>query len=243
MEAERKGCICPPSVPVCVCGRSPRLRLITKSAHRQPGRGGRQPARPQRPAPGRRTDRRVAPDEPTGRTGARTHDPTTRPRGREERTSMSKRHQSSRRRSYGRRQHELRERTERQDPVSDRRAAGAESGEAERDGFAFLDLDLPAPARASRSATSGRLPGRPIAPDLPSSARRRDARPRAAPVAPDRPRPAPPGPGRDHARRDRPRLPAGVLLARPERPRVGDRLRDRPARATSARPSMPVARS
>jgi 16S rRNA (cytosine1402-N4)-methyltransferase len=31
MEAERKGCICPPSLPVCVCGRTPRLRLITKS--------------------------------------------------------------------------------------------------------------------------------------------------------------------------------------------------------------------
>ena len=32
---------------------------------------------------------------------------------------MSKRHQSSRRRSYGRRQHEIRERTERQDPILD----------------------------------------------------------------------------------------------------------------------------
>ena len=31
MEAERKGCICPPSVPVCVCGRKPRLRLLTRS--------------------------------------------------------------------------------------------------------------------------------------------------------------------------------------------------------------------
>lgn len=31
MEAERKGCICPPSVPVCVCGRTPRLRLLTRS--------------------------------------------------------------------------------------------------------------------------------------------------------------------------------------------------------------------
>jgi 16S rRNA (cytosine1402-N4)-methyltransferase len=31
MDAERKGCICPPSLPVCVCGREPRLRLITKS--------------------------------------------------------------------------------------------------------------------------------------------------------------------------------------------------------------------
>jgi len=31
LDAERKGCVCPPSLPVCVCGRSPRLRLITKS--------------------------------------------------------------------------------------------------------------------------------------------------------------------------------------------------------------------
>ena len=29
LDAERKGCICPPSVPVCVCGRLPRLRLVT----------------------------------------------------------------------------------------------------------------------------------------------------------------------------------------------------------------------
>ncbi len=28
--AERRGCICPPEVPVCVCGKSPRLRLVTR---------------------------------------------------------------------------------------------------------------------------------------------------------------------------------------------------------------------
>jgi 16S rRNA (cytosine1402-N4)-methyltransferase len=28
-QAERRGCICPPEVPVCVCGRAPRLRLVT----------------------------------------------------------------------------------------------------------------------------------------------------------------------------------------------------------------------
>ena len=27
--AERRGCICPPEVPLCVCGHSPRLRLVT----------------------------------------------------------------------------------------------------------------------------------------------------------------------------------------------------------------------
>ncbi len=30
LDAERKGCICPPSVPVCICGRKPRLRLVTR---------------------------------------------------------------------------------------------------------------------------------------------------------------------------------------------------------------------
>jgi len=28
-QAERRGCICPPHLPVCVCGRNPRLRLVT----------------------------------------------------------------------------------------------------------------------------------------------------------------------------------------------------------------------
>ena len=27
--AERRGCVCPPELPVCVCGRNPRLRLLT----------------------------------------------------------------------------------------------------------------------------------------------------------------------------------------------------------------------
>jgi 16S rRNA (cytosine1402-N4)-methyltransferase len=29
-QAERRGCICPPELPVCVCGRNPRLRLVTR---------------------------------------------------------------------------------------------------------------------------------------------------------------------------------------------------------------------
>lgn len=29
-QAEQRGCICPPAVPVCVCGRAPRLRLVGK---------------------------------------------------------------------------------------------------------------------------------------------------------------------------------------------------------------------
>ena len=28
LAAERRGCICPPEVPVCVCGRAPRLRAV-----------------------------------------------------------------------------------------------------------------------------------------------------------------------------------------------------------------------
>ena len=29
-QAERRGCVCPPELPVCVCGRNPRLRLVTR---------------------------------------------------------------------------------------------------------------------------------------------------------------------------------------------------------------------
>jgi 16S rRNA (cytosine1402-N4)-methyltransferase len=28
-QAERRGCVCPPELPVCVCGRNPRLRIVT----------------------------------------------------------------------------------------------------------------------------------------------------------------------------------------------------------------------
>jgi len=28
-QAERRGCVCPPEIPLCVCGRNPRLRLVT----------------------------------------------------------------------------------------------------------------------------------------------------------------------------------------------------------------------
>ncbi|HEY6571173.1 MAG TPA: 16S rRNA (cytosine(1402)-N(4))-methyltransferase RsmH [Candidatus Limnocylindrales bacterium] len=30
IAAERRGCVCPPEAPVCVCGHSPRLRLVTR---------------------------------------------------------------------------------------------------------------------------------------------------------------------------------------------------------------------
>ncbi len=29
-QAEERGCVCPPELPACVCGRSPRLRLLTR---------------------------------------------------------------------------------------------------------------------------------------------------------------------------------------------------------------------
>ncbi|MEO8571396.1 MAG: 16S rRNA (cytosine(1402)-N(4))-methyltransferase RsmH [Chloroflexota bacterium] len=29
-QAERRGCVCPAELPVCVCGRNPRLRLVTR---------------------------------------------------------------------------------------------------------------------------------------------------------------------------------------------------------------------
>jgi 16S rRNA (cytosine1402-N4)-methyltransferase len=32
--AERRGCTCPPELPVCVCGRKPRLRLVGRQPHR-----------------------------------------------------------------------------------------------------------------------------------------------------------------------------------------------------------------
>jgi 16S rRNA (cytosine1402-N4)-methyltransferase len=30
IASEQRGCICPPELPICVCGRNPRLRLVTK---------------------------------------------------------------------------------------------------------------------------------------------------------------------------------------------------------------------
>ncbi len=30
LQAEQRGCICPPELPTCVCGRDPRLRIVTR---------------------------------------------------------------------------------------------------------------------------------------------------------------------------------------------------------------------
>lgn len=54
---------------------------------------------------------------------------------------MSKRHQTSRRRSYGRRQHELRERIEKTHP-RDLAEFDLRHEDEEADGFPFFDLDL-----------------------------------------------------------------------------------------------------
>ena len=82
-----------------------RLRPIAASAPRDPAvadpdgrRDRRQPPRAERPPAGRRAPRRLT-------TSGRAHG-----RHGKEEASVSKRHQSSRRRSYGRRQHELHER-------------------------------------------------------------------------------------------------------------------------------------
>jgi 16S rRNA (cytosine1402-N4)-methyltransferase len=34
LAAESRGCVCPPDLPICACGREPRLRLLTKKAVR-----------------------------------------------------------------------------------------------------------------------------------------------------------------------------------------------------------------
>ena len=54
---------------------------------------------------------------------------------------MSKHHQQSRRRSYGRRQHELRERVEKTHP-RDLAEFDLRRAEEDPDGFPFFDLDL-----------------------------------------------------------------------------------------------------
>ena len=115
LQAERRGCTCPPEVPVCVCGRKPRLRLLSpkglvpsdRGDHRQPPRPKCAPAR--RGTDGGLVDLR-APTPPPCTSPAGRGDPTV---IEEEEPPMSKRHSASRRRTYGRRQHELHERVDR----------------------------------------------------------------------------------------------------------------------------------
>ena len=114
---ERRGCICPPELPVCVCGRPPRLR--GRSARRRASRATtRSPPTPVRAALG------SGPPSGSRHEGAIDHashvipPSTTAPSHASQRTtpghqegSIVSRHQSRRRRTYGRRQHELHERT------------------------------------------------------------------------------------------------------------------------------------
>ena len=45
LQERAKGCTCPPDFPVCVCGKEPELRLLTRKAVRPVGpRAGREPA-------------------------------------------------------------------------------------------------------------------------------------------------------------------------------------------------------
>ena len=46
-----RGCICPPDLPVCVCGREPEAELLNRRADRaERRRGGAEPARALRQA-------------------------------------------------------------------------------------------------------------------------------------------------------------------------------------------------
>ncbi len=112
LAAERRGCVCPPELPICVCGRNPRLRLVT------------------RPSLGRRAPRRL------------TTKPSHRTRGG---VTVSKRHQSSRRRAYGRRQHEVHERAgnQRHNPTMEEMDLDAFGVSSQVDPFAFLDPRAP----------------------------------------------------------------------------------------------------
>ena len=65
-----RGCVCPPELPVCVCGREPEAELLTRRAGRARPRGGRRNPRSQaRPtcAPRSRSPRRGRGRPPDGR--------------------------------------------------------------------------------------------------------------------------------------------------------------------------------
>ena len=77
LAAERRGCTCPPEAPVCVCGKEPRLRLVTRPSLTPTEDGDhRQPARQERAAPRRRAARRVAGEEEQQSPDARDPAPT-----------------------------------------------------------------------------------------------------------------------------------------------------------------------
>ena len=60
LNAERRGCVCPPEVPVCVCGQvAPPAPRDPPVADPQRGRDRGEPEGAQRPTPGRRATRRM----------------------------------------------------------------------------------------------------------------------------------------------------------------------------------------
>ena len=65
-QAERRGCVCPPEVPVCVCGRNPRLRLVTRPSL-TPDRRPRSPPTPELGAPACGPPSDSPPESPTDR--------------------------------------------------------------------------------------------------------------------------------------------------------------------------------
>ncbi len=143
LEAERRGCVCPPEVPVCVCGRNPRLRLVDPPVADPDGR----PRSPPTPGP-------AAPacGPPSGSPHRQTHacradrgpdrDRSHSPTEKEE-SPMSKRHQSSRRKTYGRRQHEVRERMDRHPDAAGLEAvSGSNEPERRRLRSVRFDFDL-----------------------------------------------------------------------------------------------------
>ncbi len=138
-NAERRGCICPPEVPVCIVRpvAAPAARhAALDDPHRERDRtrtrapGAHVSGRPSGSRPDR-ADRNASHDEPpigppNGRRASANRQPTPHPpsTGDVHRTRspapaygggspVSKRHQANRRKSYGRRQHELHERTDR----------------------------------------------------------------------------------------------------------------------------------
>ena len=55
IATERRGCVCPPVLPVCVCGRTPRLRIVPGHARLAVIAGDRrESARAERATPRRR---------------------------------------------------------------------------------------------------------------------------------------------------------------------------------------------
>ena len=152
---------------------------------------------------------------------------------------MSKRHQSSRRKTYGRRQHEVRERQDRGQHAEGFEFELGEWGPAGAGRPARVPRSAqPAHPLRARRLSDGRLRGRPPAHDRAPAPPpgRRCARRSAASGPRGVPRRSADQPPRHRPRRDRRRVHARLLLARAAGPRVGHRARHRPARTRAVAP-------